>query len=112
MKRSQQKRVTLDAKIVRYMRVSRGISQREASRKCSLSEAAIGHYEHGRMEVSAIRLAQFLKAYGYTMEEFEEYKSGKPIPVVSVKDECVNLLNRIDDQKLRAVYGVLTSFVA
>lgn len=112
MKRSQQKRVTLDAKIVRYMRVSRGISQREAARKCCLSEAAIGHYEHGRMDVSAVRLEQFLKAYGYTREEFEEYRGGKQIPVVSVKDECVNLLNRIDEMKLRAVYAVLTSFVS
>lgn len=111
-KRSQEKKITVQCKVARFMRVSRGISQREAAKKCNISEPAIGHYENGRMDISATRLEQFLKTYGYSKQEFDEYVNGKPIPVISVRDECVSLLGRIDEVKLRAVHAVLTSFAS
>lgn len=111
-KRSQEKKITMQCKVIRFMRVSRRISQREAARKCNISEPAIGHYENGRMDISASRLEQFLRVYGYTQREFEEYTSGKPIPVLSVRDDCISLLGRIDEIKLRAVHAVLSSFVS
>ena len=109
-KRSQERIVTVQSKVVRFMRVSRGISQREAARQCRISEPAIGHYENGRMDISVTRLEQFLGVYGYTRLEYDEYINGKAIPVISVRDECVSLLGRIDETKLRAVHTVLTSF--
>lgn len=109
MKRSQQKRITQLAKIVRFMRMSRGISQKRAAERCDLSEQAIGHYENGRMDISPKRLDQFLKVYNYSQEELEEYLEGKPIPI-NVKDDCISLLNQIDETKLRAVHAVLMSF--
>ena len=111
-KRSQEKKITAQCKIIRFMRVSRGISQREAGKKCDVSEQAIGHYENGRMDIAPTRLEKFLKVYGYTRQEFDEYVAGKPIPVISVRDECVSLLGRIDEVKLRAVHAVLASFVS
>ncbi len=112
MKRSQEKRITLLTKVIRFMRISRGISQKEAAKRCGLSEQAIGHYEHGRMAISPVRLTAFLDAYGFTLRELDEYLAGKPIPVVSVKDECVLLLDRIDETKLRAVHALLASFLS
>lgn len=111
-KRSQERRITVQSKVVRFMRLSRKISQREAARQCHISEPAIGHYENGRMDISPARLEQFLKAYGYTRPEYDEYINGKPIPVISVRDECISLLGKIDETKLRAVYAVLASFTA
>ena len=92
------------------MRLSRGISQRETGRRCDISEAAVGHYENGRMDVSSERLRQFLTLYGYALAEFDDYVNGKPLPVISVKDECLRLLNALDEQKLRAIHAVLVSF--
>jgi transcriptional regulator with XRE-family HTH domain len=66
MKRSQQKKITIQARTIRYMRVVRGISQREASRLCGLSESAIGHYEQGRMDISGERLVKFLSVIAFT----------------------------------------------
>ena len=111
-KRSQERRITVQSKVVRFMRVSRGISQREAARKSDISEPAIGHYENGRMDISPARLEQFLCVYGFTRGEYEEYMNGKPIPVMSVRDDCIGLLGRIDETKLRAVHAVLTSFTS
>jgi len=111
MKRSQQKKITIQARTIRYMRVIRGISQREAARRCGLSESAIGHYEQGRMDISGERLGKFLNCYGFLMEDFDQFANGtKPIPVVSMRDECMSLLGQMDDKKLRAVHAMLTSF--
>ncbi len=112
MKRSEQKRITREAKIIRYMRISKGMTHGQAGLHCNCSEAAIGHYENGRMDISPSRLSQLLKAYGYTREEFDEYRAGKPIPVIDMKAECTLLLGRIDETKLKAVHAVLTSFVS
>jgi len=111
MKRSQQKRITLKSKVIRYMRVSKRIAQSRAALAADCSEAAIGHYETGRMGISEERLTKLIKFYGYSFEDFQEFLKGKPLPVISLKDECVSLLDHIDDTKLRAVHAVLTSFV-
>jgi hypothetical protein len=46
------------------------------------------------------------------MAEFEEFMTGKPIPILNLKKECITLLDRIDDAKLRAVQAVLMGFVS
>lgn len=110
-KRSQQKRITLENKILRYMRMSKGISMREAGRISGCSDSAISHYEQGRMDISPSRIATLVQAYGYSLQDWEEYKAGKPIPVLSIQDECAALLKRLDDQQLKAVHGLLTGFI-
>ena len=109
---NKKKKPTIEAKTLRYMRLSRNMSQRDVAKKFNLSVAAIGHFEHGRVDLNLSRIDQFLALYSYTKEEFEEYQAGKPIPVLSVKDECIALLEQIDEVKLRAVHAVLTSFVS
>lgn len=111
-KRSQEKRITPQAKIIRFMRLSRGISQREAARLCDLSEPAIGHYENGRMDISPLRLGQFLVVYGYSKKDFDAYLSGREIPVLNLKDECVRLLDRLNEAKLKAVHALLNGFIS
>lgn len=93
------------------MRLSRNISQRNVSEKMHCSESAIGHYETGRMDISKLRLKQFLNAYAYTMEEYEEYMRGRPIPTLELKGECINMLQRLDEVKLKTVHSVLVDFV-
>ncbi len=111
-KRSQIRRGSPESKIIRYMRMSRGIPMRAAGRLIGASDSLISHLETGRLDLSPARITQLVEAYGYTMEEFEEYQAGKPIPVLSIKDECIGLLDRLDDTKLRAVHAVLVSFVS
>lgn len=64
------------------------------------------------MDIPEERVGQFVGLYGYSMQEFHGYLSGAPIPVLSLKDECINLLDRIDEPKLRAVHAVLVGFVS
>lgn len=110
MKRSNQKLITPKARVLRHLRMSKSISQREVGRRCGLSEAAIGHYENGRMEVSEERLDQFLEMYGYTRKEFDEYLNGDKAAVTGLKGECIRLIETLTDDQLRAIHGVLVGF--
>lgn len=110
MKRSQQKRITKQAKILQYMRRSKRISMREAGRRVNLSDSAISHYEQGRMDLSTERIRVLVESYGYSASEFEEFMSGKDIPILSIKEECFSLLEQLDETKLRAVHGMLVGF--
>jgi transcriptional regulator with XRE-family HTH domain len=95
LKRSQQKIITTKSKIIRFMRVSKKISQPDAARAAGCSPQAIGHYENGRMGVPENRLRRLLALYDFTNDEFSEYLNGKPIPLISVKDECLQLIDQI-----------------
>lgn len=108
-KRSQERRITRRAQVIRYLRVSRRISQRDAARLCGCSEQAVGHYENGRMDVSDERLATMLKAYGYSYDEFAAYMAGKEI-TVDLKAECIAILSQLDEARIKLVYGLLTNF--
>jgi predicted transcriptional regulator len=110
LKRSYQKQITLQSKILRYMRISRSMSLRAAATALRLSNSAICQYEQGRMDVSSERVLELVRLYGYSDTEFHEFMAGKPIPILSIKDECVQLLDRIDETKLRTVHAVLLGF--
>jgi len=108
-KRSNQKIVTRRAQIIRFMRLSRNISQRQAALLCQCSEQGIGHYENGRMDISDTRLEIMLNAYGYTNDQFNEFLSGKEIPT-DFRNECISILAGLDETKLRLIHGVLLNF--
>lgn len=110
-KRSNQRRITRQSKILRFMRLSKNVSQARAALKVDCSEAAIGHYENGRMDVSELRLKELLYAYGYTRQEWDEYMNGRPIPNLSIKEECIQMLNKLDQNKIQTVHAVLAGFM-
>ena len=111
-KRSQQKIITPTSKILRFMRMSRRISMRAAGAQNGISDSSIAHYETGRMDISKARIRQLVESYGYSMQDFDEYAAGKPLPVLSIKDECFCLIDRLDETKLRAVHALLVGFVS
>lgn len=108
--RSAEKRLTPQSRILRYMRLSRGHSMAVAASELNLSKAAVCHIEHGRLDISAARIQQLVRRYDYTMEEFNEYMSGKPLPALSLRDSCIQILGQLDEGKLRAVHGMLVGF--
>jgi transcriptional regulator with XRE-family HTH domain len=112
-KRSQQKIITIKSRAIRYMRISKGITQSAAAKAAGCSKQAIGHYETGRMDIPRARLSRLIEAYGYTEAEFDQYLQGKAIPILKVKDECIVLLDRIaTEEKLLAVLTILKSFAS
>lgn len=110
-KRSQMKRITREVQVLRYLRLSKKLSLIKAGALVRISGSAIAHMEQGRMDVSLARARTLVEAYGYTWGEFVEYMDGKPLPL-NHREECIRLINEIDDVKLLAIYQVLTSFTS
>ena len=105
-KRSREKRITTATKALRYMRQSSGLSLCEAGKICDLSGSAIAHMEHGRMDVPKSRIKALVKAYGFTMEEYNAYVNEKEIPV-NYRDECIAFIRVMDVQKIKMIHGLL-----
>ena len=106
--RSQEKRMTIEAQVLRHLRISRRISLNKAGRICNITGSAIVHMEQGRMDISSARLETMVLGYGYTMDEFYEYLDGKAVPK-NFRDECLIMLRDMDDSKLSLVHGLLTN---
>ncbi len=88
-------------------------AKKDAARVAGCSEAAIGHYENGRMDIPESRARKLVAHYGFDWDDYLAFLAGKTLPVVSLKDECLGLLNRIQsEEKLRAVHTILSSFIS
>jgi transcriptional regulator with XRE-family HTH domain len=106
--RSQQKRITKEAQILRHLRIQAGLSLNQAGRKCAITGSAIAHIEQGRMDISRARIEAMVDGYGCTMEEFYEYMDGKPVPM-NLRDECQIILRTLDPSKLTLAHGLLSN---
>lgn len=108
--RSKQKRVTLDAKILRHMRLSEKLSLNEAGKLVNISGSAIAHMEQGRMDISRARLETLIAAYGYSQQDYLEFCDGQELPR-NFRDECILLLRRCDDSKIQMLYPVISNLI-
>jgi len=110
-KRSQIKRITREALVLRWMRRSRHISMRKAGLLIGVTSSAISHYEQGRMDLPKARVPELLQGYGYTPAEYEEFVMGKGLPVLSLRDDCEQIIARVNGEKLKTLHAVLLSFL-
>lgn len=109
LRRSYKKIITDEVRALRMFRKRKGISQYEASEICGWCSATIGHIEQGRIELTEERIKHILSAYGFTLKEFyESVRSG--IKREEVEVECLKLIQRLDDNRLLAVKGILEKF--
>ena len=79
--------------------------------RIGVSKPLVSHYENGRVNIPPKRFRSILQVYQYSDTEFTEHLEGKPLSEKGSKEECVHLLDQIDDQKMQAVHAVLMSFV-
>lgn len=108
-KKKRQVPIRREVQILRFMRLSKGLSTNQAGRKIGIDGTAIVHIEHGRMALPPSRMDALIYAYGYTVAEFGEYLSGKQIPI-NLSQECAALLEKLDEASLKIVYGILQQF--
>lgn len=111
-RRSQIKRITREAQVLRFMRRSRRISMNKAGAAVGVGSSAISHIEQGRMDLPKSRIPILLSLYSYTPAEFDEYVLGKALPVLDLRDECVQMVAKLEMNKLKALHAVLLSLVA
>ena len=107
-RRSYQKMITKECRVLKSLRRSKGITQDDASYLCGYSRPTIGHIENGRIELSKERIAHILECYGYKYTVFEA-NLNKEAQRDEVVDRCINKIQLLDDTKLEIVKNLLGS---
>ena len=102
--------MTREASILKCLRESRNISMRKASDIIGVSSSYVNHAENGRLDLNTSIIIKFLKAYSYSLEDFQSMINGDfKIPEHTLS-ECIAILKRLDPVKLKTVKTILDSF--
>lgn len=91
------------------MRESSGLTMRQVGAMIGISHVAISQFENRKLDLPDYRIEQLVKAYGFSMEEF--YKVIGRKPVISPKDDCYALLEKLDEDQLMVVRSVMNEFI-
>lgn len=108
-RRSYKKVITKEVKVLQVLRKLKGLTQYQASAYCGYSKSAIGHIEHGRVEVETSCVIHIVESYGYTMKDFK-YHLNSEVFVTDIQDDCINIIKKLSEEKLKAVYPLLSTF--
>ena len=83
---------------------------RKAASLIGVSSSIVNHAENGRMDLTPTVIMKFLKAYGYQFEEFQEMLEGKIQVPEHLRSECIEIIKRIEESKLKTVKAFLMTF--
>ena len=109
-RRSDIKVMTKEARILKFLRESRRLSMRKAGAILSTSEAFINHSEHGRIDLTPAIILRFLNAYGFEYGYFKDLVEGKIEMPENQLEECIGLLKKMPQEKLKTLKAILQSF--
>ena len=109
-RRCNHKVATKEATVLKIMRESRNLSMRRAGVLIGVSDSTISHLEHGRADLHPKMTVRLLEIYGYSYEQFISMSNGKVELPQSLRSECLEIIKRLDDEKLRTVKTILQSF--
>lgn len=108
-RRSYQKIVTKECKVLKSLRKEKGISQDKASELCGYSRPTIGHIENGRIELDQERINYIVRSYGFEIAKFED-----AVKRDQQRDEiiemCEQKIRELDSGKLELVKNLLATF--
>ncbi len=109
-RRSDTKKLTKDALVLKYMRESRKLSMRRAAALIGVSEPQINHAENGRKDLTPDFTLKLVTGYGYSYQDFLDYVTSKKEAPESVLAECISILKRLHPEKIKTVKAILDSF--
>jgi len=109
LRRSYKKVITKEARVLQVLRRLQGLSQYKASFLCGYSKTAIGHIEHGRIEIPKSRICHIVKSYGLSMKDFEHHMKSE-VFVTDIQDDCIKIIKGLGEEKLKVVYPLLSTF--
>ncbi|MBT4761540.1 MAG: helix-turn-helix transcriptional regulator [Bdellovibrionaceae bacterium] len=96
-----------EAIVFRHLRMSRGLKVRQLADLLGISHTLICHYESGYQKIPNHRLKDLCKLFKVSRDELKDYQEGrKDLPIV-YRDECILLIDKMDESKLKIVHGML-----
>ena len=110
MKRSYEKIITKEVKVLKFMRESRGLSMRRAALFIGVSSSCINLIENGRMDLPKCLISRILKAYKYTEEDFQMYINDQIDMPINKLSECIHIIKKLNEKQLNAILVILQSY--
>ena len=108
-RRIYQKKMTKEVKILRNLRRMKNLTQTEAGELLGYRQTQICHIENGRIELPMERIRFIVKGYGFSMDIFKEMLNQKELRD-EILEKCISKLNKLNDEKLQAISGMLENF--
>ncbi len=109
-RRSYQKIITKECRILKSMRRIKGLSQAKASLACGYPRATIGHIENGRIELNRARVEHIVASYDYDMKQFAKMME-EEVTKDEIVQECYEYLRAMKDEKLRLAYSLILNLI-
>lgn len=108
-RRSYQKIITKEVRVLKILRQMKNLSQDQASSICGYSRPSIGHIENGRITLEKNRIEHVVECYGYSMSEFNRLMREEIIRN-EVLSQAFEIMKRLPEDKLKIVSSLLQSF--
>ena len=97
------------ANVLKRLRENARLTTRQAASIVGVTHTTISHFENGKRAIEGFRVEQMVRAYGYTIEQFNQIVGNKT--VLSFKDDCMNMLGFMDDEQLAAMRAVMSQIL-
>lgn len=105
MKLSAKEKNTQEHILLRRMRESAELTMRQVGAMIGVSHVAISQFENGKLQLPAYRIEQLVNAYGLTTDDFNKILGRAP--VVGLKDDCRAMMDRMSEEQLVILRGLL-----
>lgn len=105
MKLSAKEKNAQEHVLLRRMRESAELTMRQVGAMIGVSHVAISQFENGKLQLPAYRIEQLVTAYGLTMDDFNKILGRAP--VVGLKDDCRAMIDRMSEEQLVVLRGLL-----
>lgn len=102
------RQVTRECKVLKELRIQKGLDQYSASELCKFDKRAIGFIENGRVTITDRKLRHIVETYGFTMEYFFQLLR-LPMLRHEMVEEGQSMVAKMDENKLRIVIPMLQS---
>lgn len=100
------RRITRECKVLKELRIQKGIDQYEASKICGLGKNTYGFIENGRVTLTEKKIINIVLALGFTMEYFNQLLKMSPLRHEMI-EEAKKLIEGLDENKLRVILPML-----
>ncbi|HXH76154.1 MAG TPA: helix-turn-helix transcriptional regulator [Bacteriovoracaceae bacterium] len=105
--------MTKEALALRQLRILKGLSVRKAADLLNVSHTLVNHLEIGRANISETYVQNFLKALGYSSDDWHIAVMGKKksgnLTKSKITEDCLNRIEALPEEKLRLIQSILAN---
>ncbi len=105
--RSEQKIMTKEARILKWMREQAQLSIRDAAERSGYSNSTINLIENGRQDLLDRHLKVLLPVYKKSQIEFEKLLKEEQIPASREKEMCLKLMQVLPEELAPSLLKIL-----